>query len=195
MAHSTLASEQVLPIDRFTPILKLCTTPAQTDTPARKLARLTSLKLDLRAIQEVEAMEGYATEEDFDELLFMPRVQDFLAQTRHDEPTSKAFWLLVRMRYLGLLQRPQRAQVMHGSMQNACQPALLLAEFYRLPNVPERLRLLSRLAYCDFAALIAETDRRALSLKADGGELLSSTAADQKQSEVRRSMRRTFLVR
>ena len=195
MALATPSPEDVLPIDRFTQILKLCTTPAPADTPAWKLARLTSLKLDLRAIQEVEAMEGYATDEDFDELLFMPKVQDFLAQTSHDEPTSKAFWLLMRMRYLGLLQRPHRAPVIQFSTQVACQPALLLAEFYQLPNVQERLRLLSRLAFCDFVAFIAETDRRALSLKADGGEFLSSIAYDQQNSQARRSIRRTFLVR
>lgn len=195
MARSTPAPEDALPIDRFTQILKLCATPAPADTPELKLARLASLKLDLRAIQEVEAMEGYASDADFDELLFVPKVQDFLVQTQHDEQASKSFWLLVRMRYLALLRRPQRAQMIQFNARGVCKPALLMAEFYKLPNVKERLRLLSRLSYRDFAALLAETDQRALPLRADGGVFLSSIAHDEQNSEARHSARRMFIAR
>lgn len=195
MALSMPSHEDALPVDRFTRILKLCNSPAQADTPALKLARLTSLKMDLRAIQEVEAMEGYATDEDFDELLFMPRVQDFLAQTCHGEPEIKSFWLLVRMRYLALLRRPQRALTIQHGARVACKPTLLLAELFRLTTVKERLRLMSRLSYQDFTALLAETDQRELPLRADGGTFLSSIANDRENSEARHSVRRMFIAR
>ncbi len=195
MALSTPAPEDALPIDRFTQILKLCATPSQADTPELKRTRLASLKLDLRAIQEVEAMEGYAVDADFDELLFVPKVQDFLAQTHHDEQAIRSFWLLVRMRYLALLRRPQRASVLQFNARVVCKPAALLAEFYKLPQVQERLRLLSRLSYRDFAALLAETDQRALPLRADGGVFLSSIAHNEQNSEARYSARRTFIAR
>ncbi len=193
MTLTRSTQEVAVPIDRFTKILKICLTKAEERKLAFDLQRTASLKLDLRAIQEVEAMEGYATEADFDELLFMPKVQDFLAQPQHDKLAIKSFWLLVRMRYLALLNGPQRAQVIQGHDQ--CKPALLLVEFYKLPNVQERLRLLSRLAYRDFAAFIAETDQRALPLRADGGVFLSSIAYDQKNSEARHGARRTFIAR
>jgi hypothetical protein len=188
---SPLLSE--LASDRFTQILRFCITPAQADAQTLKQKRTNSLKLDLRAIQEVEAMEGYATDADFDELLFMPRVQDFLAQTRHDEHAIKSFWLLMRICYLGLLRRPQRAQVIQSNA--LYKPALLLAEFYKLPNLQERLRLLSRLSYGDFATFIAETDQRALPLHADGGMFLSLVAHGQQNRDVRGSSRRTFIAR
>ncbi|MBS1812205.1 MAG: hypothetical protein JST84_28835 [Acidobacteria bacterium] len=195
MALSTPASENALPLDRFTQILNFCTTPAHTDTPALKLARLTSLKLDLRAIQEVEAMEGYATDADFDELLFMPKVQDFLAQTHHDELAVKSFWLLIRMHFLGSLNGFQRAQMIQYNARVLCKPALLLAEFYKLPDMQARLRLLSRLSYWDFAVFIAETDQRTLPLSAESGVFLSSIAYNKKDREARRSARRMFIAR
>ena len=74
-------------------------------------------------------------------------------------------------------------------------PALLMAELYRLPKVSDRIRLLSRVSYLDFAALIAETDKRELPLKADGGAFLSSIAFDKQNSAIRQSARRTFLAR
>jgi hypothetical protein len=192
---SPLFSEEALPVDQYTRILKLCSRPAQVDTPALKLVRLTSLKLDLRAIQEVEAMEGYATDADFDELLFMPKVQDFLAQTRHSEQEIRSFWLLVRMRYLALLRRPQRALTIQLGARTACKPTLLLVELYRLSTVKERLRLMSRLSYQDFTALLAETDQRELPLRADGGTFLSSIAKDGENSEASHSARRMFIAR
>jgi hypothetical protein len=194
MAVSTPSPDDALPIDRFTQILKLCTAHDQADAPP-KPGDLASLKLDLRAIQEVEAMEGYATDADFDELLFMPKVQDFLTQTQHDAASVKSFWLLLRMRYLALLRRPQRAQVIQFNERVPCKPAWLMAEFYKLPNAKERLRLLSRLSYRDFAAFVTETDQRELPLRADGGVFLSSIAYDRENSEARHSARRTFIAR
>ncbi len=198
MALSTsfpASPEEALPPDHFTQILKVCATLVLADTPALKLAHLTSLKLDLRAIQEVEAMKGCATDADFDELLFMPKVQDFLAQIHHDEQAIKSFWLLARMCYLALLEDSHRAQVIQSNHQVSCRPALLLAEFYNLPNLQERLRLLSRLAYRDFAAFIAETDQRALPLRAEGSVFLSSIPHDQQNSKAWHAMHGMFLAR
>ncbi len=193
MQLTSTSSEIAVPADRFTQILKLCRAEESfTDfTPPRT----TSLKLDLRAIQEVEAMEGYATEEDFDELLFVPKVQDFLSKVHHNDQEKQAFWLLLRIRYLALLRRPQRAQVIQASDQVPCKPALLMTEVFRLTKVAERIRLLSRLSYRDFAALMGETDQRELALNADGGVFLSSIAFDKQNSAIRQSARRTFLAR
>lgn len=192
--HLTLTSSEIaVPLDRFTQILKLC----QADKPSTDFtpARTTSLKLDLRAIQEVELMEGYATEEDFDELLFVPKVQDFLSKIHHNEQENQAFWLLLRIRYLALLRRPERAQVIQTSDHIQCKSALLVPEVFRLSKVAERIRLLSRLSYRDFAALMGETDQRELALNADGGVFLSAIAFDKQNSELQQSVRRTFLAR
>jgi hypothetical protein len=192
--HLTMtSSEMAVPIDQYTQILKLCR--AEEPTTGFTQSRTNSLKLDLRAIQEVEAMEGYATEEDFDELLFVPKVQDFLSKVRHNDQEKQAFWLLLRIRYLALLRRPERAQVIRANDQIRCKMTLLLAEIFRLPKVAERIRLLSRLPYQDFAALMIETDQRELALNADGGVFLSSIAFDKQNSEIRQTARRTFLAR
>ncbi len=182
------------PIDQFTQILKFCQTHEEQKT-VEKEARTASLKLDLRAIQEVEAMEGYATEEDFDELLFVPKVQDFLAKHQHDTQEIQAFWLLVRMRYLALLHPSQRAQVIQMSDQMQYKPTLVMGEVFRLPKVKDRIQLLSRLPYREMVALMVETEQRELTLQADGGVFLSSIAFDKENSEVRQSARRTFLAR
>ncbi len=195
MAVSTPSWDDAIPKDHLTSILERCATSAQTDTPVLKKAYLTSFKLDLRAIQEVEAMEGYATDEDFDELLFMPKVQDFLAQPQHDEQMTKTFWLLLRMRYLGMLPRPQRAKVIQFNDQFRYQPATLIVEFFKLTTVPERLRFLSHLSYFDFAAFIAESDQRALPLHADNSVFLRSIAESQQTTKTRRPFHSAYLAR
>lgn len=195
MHLTSTAQEATLPIDRFTQIIKICLTKEEERVTDFSLLRTTSLKLDLRAIQEVEAMEGYATDADYEELLFAPKVQVFLSQSRHDYQEIKSFWLMMRIRYLALLRPPQRAQVIQINHQAPCKPALLMAELYRLPKVSDRIRLLSRVSYLDFAALITETDKRELPLKADGGAFLSSIAFDKQNSAIRQSARRTFLAR
>lgn len=187
--------EVAVPIDRFMQILKFCRAKEEEQATARKQAGTTSLKLDLRAIQEVEAMEGYATEEDFDELLFVPKVQDFLTNPQHNHQEIQAFWLMVRMRYLALLRPAQRAQVILMGDQVWYKPTLLMGEVFKLPKVKDRIQLLSRLSYGNFAALLVETAQRELALKADGGVFLSSIAFDKENSEVRQSARRTFLAR
>lgn len=195
MALSTTFSIEDLPNDRYSQILKVCPPATPTDTAEQRLARLTSLKLDLRVIQEVEAMEGYAVDADFDDLLYLPKVQDFLAQTQHNEPETRSFWLLARTRYLGTLPRAQRAQVIQTNHQVPFKTASLLAELYKLPQAQERLRFLSRLSYLNFTELLADVDRRALTLRADGGVFLSSIAYDRQSKEVRSSFRRTFFAR
>ena len=195
MSLTGTPSETALPIDRFTQILKFCRAEEEARATADKRSRTTSLKLDLRAIQEVEAMEGYATEEDFDELLFVPKVQDFLAKPQHQHQEIQAFWLMVRMRYLALLRPPQRARVIQMNAQVWYKPTVLMGEVFKLPKVKDRIQLLSRLSYLDFVALVVETDQRALALIADGGVFLSSIAFDKQNSEVRQSARRTFLAR
>lgn len=184
-----------IPIDRFMQTLKICVDQEDEQVQDFELPRITSLKMDLRAIQEVEAMEGYASDADFDELLFVPKVQSFLANPRHDSQEVKAFWLMARIRYLALFTRPQRAYIIQTSDRVAYKPALLMAELYKLPAIADRVRLLSRLSYRDFTAFIAETDKRKLPLKADGGVFLSSIAFNKQNSEVRQSTRRTFLAR
>ncbi len=192
----TLTSPEVAVLpDRFMQTLKFCQAKNEDRAPSDKLTRLTSLKLDLRAIQEVEAMEGYATEEDFDELLFVPKVQDFLAKSQHDSHEIQAFWLLLRIRYLALLRPPQRAQVIQAGEQVGYKPALLMTEVFKLSKVKDRVQFLSRLPYREVVALIAETDRRELALQADGGVFLSAIAYEKQNSEVRQSARRTFLAR
>ena len=188
-------SEVAVPIDRFTHILKFCRAQEEQQTTACKQLSTISLKLDLRAIQEVEAMEGYATEEDFDELLFVPKVQSFLANPHHNDQEIQMFWLMVRMRYLALLRPPQRAQVIQMGQQVWYKPTLLMTEVFKLPKVKERIQLLSRLPYWNFAALLVETDQRELTLQADGGVFLGAIAFDKENSEVRQSARRTFLAR
>ncbi len=182
------------PIDQYTQTLKFCQTNEE-QKPVGKDVRTASLKLDLRAIQEVEAMEGYATEEDFEELLFVPKVQDFLARHHHDTQEVQAFWLLVRMRYLALLHPSQRAQVIQMGDQMQYKPTLVMGEVFRMPKVKDRIQLLSRLPYREVAALMVETEQRKLTLQADGGVFLSSIAFDKENSEVRQSARRTFLAR
>jgi hypothetical protein len=184
-----------IPIDRFTQTLKICS--AQNEEPQEELegARLPSLKMDLRAIQEVEAMEGYASDADFDDLLFVPKVQTFLAEAQHEQQESTAFWLMARIRYLALLNRTQRAAVIQLNHQIAYKPAVVMGELFKLPAVADRIRLLSRLPYRDFTVLMAEIEKRNLPLKADGGLFLSSIAFSKQNSEVRQSVRRTFLAR
>ena len=195
MRLTSTEQEAALPIDRFTQTLKICLARDEERVTDFNLLRTTSLKLDLRAIQEVETMEGYATDADYEELLFAPKVQVFLSQPRHDYQEIKSFWLMMRIRYLALLRPSQRAQVIQISNQAPCKPALLMAELYKLSKVSDRIRLLSRLSYQDFAALITETDKRELPLKADGGAFLSSIAVAKQNSEVRQSARRMFLAR
>jgi hypothetical protein len=195
MVVLTPSLDDASPIDQLTPILERCVTRAQIDTPAQKQAYLTSCKLDLSAIQEVEAMEGYTTDEDFDELLLMPKVQDFLARSQRDEQTSKTFWLLLRMRYLGMLQRPQRARVMKFNDQFRYQPAALIAEFYHLTAIPERLRFLSHLSYFDFAAFLTKFDERALTLDADNSASQRTIAESQPNTKTRRPVHSAFLAR
>lgn len=187
------SQEQPLSTDQFITILKVC----QSDEPLfdSKPSETTSLKLDLRAIREVEAMEGYATEEDFDELLFMPKIQAFIAMRRHEEQEIRVFWMMLRIRRLALLRRPQRAYLIQEGEQISYKPTLVITEFYKLSNLSDRLRLLSHLSYRDFAGLVAETDQRELTLQADGGEFLSSIASHKQNSEFRQSARRTFLAR
>lgn len=190
----TLLDSRALP-DRFVQILNICQALEPELSIIQQQLQTMSLKLDLRAIQEVEALGGEGDEEDFDYLLFAPKVREFFTKSGHNEQDMRAFWLLIRIRYLSLLSRVKRADAIEMGNQTSINPVSLLAEFFKLTMVKDRIRLLSRLSYRDFAALIHETDKRGLSLIADGGAFLSSIAFHQQNSEARKSARRTFLAR
>lgn len=190
----TLPDSRVL-TDQFVQILKICQTHEVEPSSLHQQLRTMSLKLDLRAIQEVEALGAEGAEEDFDDLLFAPKVREFLTKNDHNEQDMRAFWLLIRIRYLSLLSRPKRAEAIQMGDQSMSNPVSLLTEFFKLAMVRDRIRLLSRLPYRDFAALILETDKRNLSLAADGGAFLISIAFRQQNHEARKSARRTFLAR
>ncbi|HEX4951278.1 MAG TPA: hypothetical protein VFZ34_31765 [Blastocatellia bacterium] len=193
MSPTLTSQDSEVFIDRFMLILKMCHAEEDQAT-ALDLSRTISLKLDLRAIQEVEAMRESGTDEDFNELLFAPKVREFLIKLYHPDQEIRAFWLLMRICYLALLTPAQRAQVIRIANQISCQPALLLAEFFKLQKMSDRIRLLSCLSYRDFVALLKETDGRALSLLAGSGASPKVVAPHLQNGDAHRSARHTFLA-
>lgn len=195
LSPSAEEPEATVPADMFTRILSTCILTDAGWEQEMEERRLLSLKLDLRAIQEVGRMDGLITEEEFDELLLFPKVQDFIAKTQHEESEIQAFWLIGRIKYLASLTPSQRALVIQASDRSWHHPALAMSELFKLPELKHRLCLLSRLSFREFESLIREIDKREMTLTLAWGIAMGLMALDEGNLEIRRSTRRTWIAR
>jgi hypothetical protein len=176
-------SEVTLPADPFAQILSTCKTNDADLEKEMNRRRIFSLKLDLRAIKELEQIAGLVREEDFVELPFFPKMQDFLANIYHNEREKQAFWLTVRIRHLSSLTPRQRVKAIQEKDRTWGNPLLLLTEVFKLPALSDRLRLISQLSFREFEALLKETEKRKISLQAEEAECLHSNLTQEREDK------------
>lgn len=191
-SHDPGTTAAVLPPDRLDSILAGCRSNNPDSEEEGIERRIFSLKLDLRAVKEGERMAGLMTEEDFEELNFLPKTHDFLSNIYHEESAKQSFWSLLRTLYLSMLRPERKASVIQEGEKVCGNPSLLLAELFRLPEMKDRLGLIGRMSYQEFEAMMQEAENRSLSLRASLKEFLNAT--NVQNQEGKKPARRTRLA-
>ena len=175
--------------DRFTRILRSCISPDSTIDRVFKARQTVSMNLDLEVLKEVNRLAGFASEEHFDDLFYLPKGQNFISKSEHDEFEIQAFWMTLRFSFLESVYPSQRATSIQMSEQMWAHPYLLLTQLFKMTSIKDRLQLISRMSYREFEAFIREADKLALPLKADSRTILNAiTAYKNSRASAKRSL-------
>ena len=71
--------------DRFTRILRSCVSPDSTIDRVIKARQTISMNLDLEVLTEVNRLTRFASEDNFDDLFYLPKGQNFISKSEHDQ--------------------------------------------------------------------------------------------------------------
>jgi hypothetical protein len=180
-----------LPQDRFVRILRSCFSPDAKIDRAISLRQSVSINLGLQVMNEVNRLNKFSAEENFDDLFYLPKGQSFISSSEHDEFEIQAFWMTLRYSYLESLYPQQRKGYVQMSEQLWAHPYLLLTELFKMSSIKDRLQLISRMSYREFEAFIKEADKLGLPLKADSRTIKAAIVAYKNGKE---SAKRSLLM-
>ena len=183
-----------LPQDRFVQILRSCISPDAKIDRGIKLRQTVSLNLDLQVMKDVNRIHGFTAEENFEDLIYLPRGQNFIAKSEHDEFEIQAFWMTLRASYLESIYPQERKTMIHLSDEMWAHPYLLLTQLFKMHTIKDRLQLISRMAYREFEAFIKEADKLALPLKANSQTIREAIAAYKHGQNMKASASRSIMM-
>ena len=183
-----------LPQDRFIRILRSCVSPDSKIDRVIKLRQIFSLNLDLQVLKDVNRIHGFTAEENFDDLIYLPRGQNFISKSEHDEYEIQAFWMTLRTSFLESLYPLERKNIVHLSDEMWAHPYLLLTQLFKMHSIKDRLQLISRMSYREFEVFIKEADKLALPLKADSQMIREAIAAYKHGQNMKASASRSIMM-
>ncbi len=183
-----------LPQDRFVRILRSCISPDSKIDRVIKLRQAVSLNLDLQVLKDVNRIHGFTAEENFDDLFYLPRGQNFISKSEHDEYEIQAFWMTLRTSFLESLYPQERKNIVNLSDEMWAHPYLLLTQLFKMHSIKDRLQLISRMSYREFEAFIKEADKLTLALKADSQTIREAIAAYKHGQNMKASASRSIMM-
>lgn len=183
-----------LPQDRFVRILRSCVSADSKIDRVIKLRQAVSLNLDLQVLKDVNRLHGFTAEENFEDLFYLPRGQNFISKSEHDEYEIQAFWTTLRTSFLESLYPQERKNIVHMSDEIWAHPYLLLTQLFKMHSLKDRLQLISRMSYREFEAFIKEADKLTLPLKADSQTIREAIAAYKHGQNMKASASRSIMM-